>query len=69
MKYPAIISPMLVAAALKRSAGIGATLEDDFMPLPALNDTAAWDAFIAKPDLTGVTPEELADRYHSASAK
>lgn len=30
------------------------------MPLPDLNDTAGWAAFIAKRDLTGVTPEEVA---------
>lgn len=34
------------------------------MPLPPLNNTAAWDAFIDNPVLTDVRPEDLADRYH-----
>ncbi len=63
MKYPAIISPMLVAAALKRPAEIGATLEDDFMSLPVSNSPAAWEAFLANPNMTGVRPEDIAERY------
>jgi hypothetical protein len=30
MKYPAIIAPIMVASNLKRSAKLGATLEDIF---------------------------------------
>jgi hypothetical protein len=39
------------------------------MPLPALNNTAAWDAFVDKPDLTGVTPEQLTAALNDVRAE
>jgi len=34
------------------------------MPLPVSNSPAAWTAFLDNPNMTGVRPEDIADRYH-----
>jgi hypothetical protein len=39
-----------------------------FMPLPPLNNTAAWAAFIANPNWTGVTPEQVTDALNGIRA-
>jgi hypothetical protein len=39
------------------------------MPLPDLDDTAAWAAFVDKPDLRGVTPEQLTAAFNGVRAE
>jgi malonyl CoA-acyl carrier protein transacylase len=70
MKYPTIIAPMMVAAALKRSAGIGATLEDIFHAIASAEQHRRMGR-LRRPNLnmTGVTPEQVTDALNGVRAE